>query len=167
MRPFSAFNKSILKFTKPSSNSLFNCHSLNGIKLITRLTLRLSHLCQHKFWHNFQDTLNPTCSFGDDSNTAIHYSHHCPNYLDERRTLLRNIESTGQNIYDNNDSQSQSCLYLVFLQAMMQQINVFDPIYCLLKDLASLLLTLESFEKFIFLNTYANTRVSNNSSHKI
>ena len=30
---FSAFNKSLLKFIRPSSNSTFKCHSLNGIKL--------------------------------------------------------------------------------------------------------------------------------------
>ena len=32
-----------------------------GIKLLTRLRLGLSHLRQHKFNHNFQDTINPLC----------------------------------------------------------------------------------------------------------
>ena len=73
-------------------NSIFNCHSPNGIKLITRLRLGLSHLREHKFRHNFQDTLNPICSYGDDIETAIHYLLHCPNYLDERRTLLDNLQ---------------------------------------------------------------------------
>ena len=31
---FSAFKKSISKFIRPSSNSIFNCHSPNGIKLM-------------------------------------------------------------------------------------------------------------------------------------
>ena len=53
---FSAFKKSILKFIRPSSNSIFNCHSPKGIKLITRLRFGLSHLYEHKFRHNFQDT---------------------------------------------------------------------------------------------------------------
>ena len=43
---FSAFKKSILKFIRPSSNSTFDCHSLNGIKLIIVLTLGISHLCE-------------------------------------------------------------------------------------------------------------------------
>ena len=39
---FSAYKKSILKSIRPSSNSIFNCHSPNGIKLITRLRLGVS-----------------------------------------------------------------------------------------------------------------------------
>ena len=101
---FSAIKKSILKFIRPSSNFTFNCHSPKGIKLITRLRLGLSHLREHKFRHNFQDTLNPICSCGDDIETTIHYLLHCPNYLDERRTLLGNLHSIGENIHDKNDS---------------------------------------------------------------
>ena len=63
---FSAFKKSIFKFIRPSSNSIFNCHSPKGIKLITRLSLGFSQLREHKFQHNFQDTLNPICSCEDD-----------------------------------------------------------------------------------------------------
>ena len=109
-KTFSAFKKSILKFIRPSSNSIFNCHSPKGIKLITRLRLGLSHLREHKFRHNFQDTLNPICSCGDDIETTIHYLLHCPNYLDERRTLLDNLQSIGENIHDKNDSQISELL---------------------------------------------------------
>ena len=55
---FSAFKKSIFKFIRPFSNWIFNCH---GIKLITRIRLGLSHLREHKFRQNFQDTLNLIC----------------------------------------------------------------------------------------------------------
>ena len=63
-KTFSAFKKTILKFLRPSSNSIFNCDNPKGIKLITRLRLGLSHLCEHKFRDNFQDILNPICSCG-------------------------------------------------------------------------------------------------------
>ena len=53
-KTFSAFKKSILKFIRPFSNSIFNCHSTKGIKLITRLRLGLSHLREHKFQDNFR-----------------------------------------------------------------------------------------------------------------
>ena len=109
-KTFTASKKNILKFIRPSSNSIFNCHSPKGIKLITRLRLGLSHLCEHKFRHNFQDTLNPICSCGDDIETTIHYLLHCPDYLDERRTLLDNLQSTGENIHDKNDSQISELL---------------------------------------------------------
>ena len=37
----STFKKNICKFIRPSSNSIFNCHSPNGMKLIARLRLGL------------------------------------------------------------------------------------------------------------------------------
>ena len=63
---FNIFRKSILKFIRPSANSLFNCHNPKGIKFITRLRLGLSQLREHKFKHSFQDSLNPFCSWGLD-----------------------------------------------------------------------------------------------------
>ena len=109
-KTFSAFQKSILKFIRPSSNSIFNCHSPKGIKLITRLRLGLSFLREYKFRHNLKGTLNPTCSCGDDIEITIHYLLHCPNYLDERRTLLDSLQSIGENIHDKNDSQISELL---------------------------------------------------------
>ena len=51
---FSAFKKSVLKFIRPSSNSVFNSHGVKGIKSITKLRLGLSHICERNFPHNFQ-----------------------------------------------------------------------------------------------------------------
>ena len=50
---FSTFRKNILKFIRPSSSSIFNCHSPKSIKLITRLRSDLSHLLEHKFRRNY------------------------------------------------------------------------------------------------------------------
>ena len=85
---FNIFRKSILKFTRPSANSLFNCHNPKGIKFITRLRLCLSHLREHKFKHNFQGSLNPFCSCGLDMESTAHFLLHCPTYIIERRALL-------------------------------------------------------------------------------
>ena len=104
-KTFFAFKKSILKFVRPSSNYISNYHSPKVIKLITRLRLGLSHLREHKFRHNFQDAFNPICSCGDDIETTTHDLIHSPIYLDESRTLLDNLESIGENIYNENDSQ--------------------------------------------------------------
>ena len=108
-KTFSAFKKNTLKFIRPSSNSIFNCHSPKGIKLITIFRLGLSHLREHKFRYNFVN-FNPICSCGDDIETTIHYLLHCPNYLDERKTLLDNPQSIGENIHDKNDSQISELL---------------------------------------------------------
>ena len=149
-KTFPAFKKSILKFIRLSSNSIFNCHSSKEIKLITRLMLSLSHLREHKLRHNFQDTLNPICSCGDDIETAIHYLINCPNCLDERRhswTVFKVLQKTSM---IKMIPRSQNCFYLEFLQIKMHQIHVFSMLpsntYWLLKDLTSFLLTYESFE---------------------
>ena len=65
---------------------MFNCHNPSGIKLITRLKLGFRNLSEHKFRENFQDTLNPFCSSGENIETATYYLLDCPNYLNDRMT---------------------------------------------------------------------------------
>ena len=95
---FNIFRKSILKFIRPSANSLFNCHNPKGIKFITRLRLGLSHLREHKFKHSFQDSLNPFCSCGLDIESTAHFLLHCPMYITERHTLLSTIKNIDNNL---------------------------------------------------------------------
>ena len=97
---FNIFKKSILKFIRPSANSLFNCHNPKGIKFITRLRLGLSHLREHKFKHSFQDSLNPFCSCGLDIESTAHFLLHCPTYIIERRTLLSTLVNIDNNLLD-------------------------------------------------------------------
>ena len=105
---FSTFEKCILKFIRPSSKPIFNCHSPNGINLITGLRLGLSHLCEHKLGHCFLDTFNQIGSCGDDIETIIHYLLHCPNSVE--RTLLHNLQHIGEDIHDKNDFQVSELL---------------------------------------------------------
>ena len=85
---FNIFRKSILKFIRPSANSLFNCNNPKEIKFITRLRLGLSHLREHKFKHSFEDSLKQFCSCGLDIESIAHFLLHCPTYITERCTLL-------------------------------------------------------------------------------
>ena len=97
------------------TRSSFNCHNPKVIKSITRLGLDLSHLCEHKFRHKFQDTLILIWSWGYEIETKIHYLLHCPNYFHDKRTLLDNLQSIGENIPDNNDDQiSELPLFSVY-----------------------------------------------------
>ena len=73
----SAFKEQILKFIRPSPSSTFNVHTPHGIKLLTRLRVRLSHLREHEFRHNFQDSLDPFCNCGWHIETTIHFFLHC------------------------------------------------------------------------------------------
>ena len=55
---YESFRKALLNFIRPSENKIFNIHDQVGVKLLTRLRLGLSQLREHKFRHNFEDTLN-------------------------------------------------------------------------------------------------------------
>ena len=67
-----------------------------GIKLLTRLTLGLSHLCEYKFKHSFQDSLNSICSCDKDIETSAPFLLHCPNCSNERSTFLNTIGSINR-----------------------------------------------------------------------
>ena len=72
----------------------------------------LSHLPEHKFKHNFQDTLNPICNCGKDIETTSHHLLHCPNYLYERKTLLKTVSCIVPNIFHfNKDQLTEILLY--------------------------------------------------------
>ena len=87
----SVFEKNLLKFIRPSRNSVFNCHNCKEIKYLTRLRLGLSHLREHKFKHSFQDTLNPFCSCGLDVETNTHFFLYYHLFTNQRRTLLNAV----------------------------------------------------------------------------
>ena len=59
---YSVFRNTLLKLIKPLENNIYNIHDPQGLKLLSRLRLGFSHLREHKFRHNFQDTLNLMCS---------------------------------------------------------------------------------------------------------
>ena len=78
---FVIFKNSIIKFTKPSPSNVFDCDNLKGI---TRLSIGLSHLREHKSKHIFQDCLNRICSWSLDIESNSHFLFQCPIFNDER-----------------------------------------------------------------------------------
>ena len=107
---FSIFKNNILKFIRPSPNSIFNCHNIKGVKLLTRLRSGLSHLRDHIFKHSFQDSLNPICNYGTDVETTTYYLFHCPLFSHERLILINNIRNIDKNIINLNDSRFSEVL---------------------------------------------------------
>ena len=98
---FSVFKSNILKFIRPSPNSVYNCHNPRGICLITRLRLGLSHLREYKFKHGFQDTLNPLCSCDNDVESTEHFFLYCPQFANERRILLSTLGNFNCSLLEN------------------------------------------------------------------
>ena len=111
-REFSQFLKNLLNLIRPCSNSIFNIHNPYRIKLLTRLRLGLSHLRDHKFRHCFQDTLNPLCDCGNDTETTTYFFLHCPSFQTPRQTLLSYIRNIHKQILSHGEDQLiQTFLY--------------------------------------------------------
>ena len=82
------FRNSLLKIGRPIQNPIYNIHDPMGIKYLTRLR----HLNDHKFRHNFQDSLNQFCPCSPDVESHIHYFLHCQYYNGIRKTLLDTVK---------------------------------------------------------------------------
>ena len=109
---YRTFKNTILKFLRPSPNSVFKCHNPQGIKFLTRLRLGLSHLREHKFKHSFQDLLNPLCKCGFDVESTSHFLLHCPICNNELSSLLSTVRNIDCKVLENTDSSlTQTLLY--------------------------------------------------------
>ena len=93
-------------------NSICNIHNPLGIKYLTRLRIGFSYLKEHKFKHNFQDSIDPMCSCSSGTETTIHFFLHCTNFNTQRQTLFDKIVTTDPNILtENEDSIVNTLLF--------------------------------------------------------
>ena len=87
--------KSMLKdFFNVKQKSLFAIHDSARFKLLLRLRLKFSHLNEHKFRHNFKDTVNPMSDFGSENETTNHFFLRCPFFAINRQKLLNDLLKT-------------------------------------------------------------------------
>ena len=86
------FKKRYMEFFKVGAKSLYGIHHPLGTKLLTRLRVGLSHLRDHKFSHNFQDTSDPFClCLCNEKETVEHYLLHCPCHDNHRDVLFETL----------------------------------------------------------------------------
>ena len=84
--------KSMLKdFFNLKQKSLFAIHDPAGVKLLSRLRLKFSHLNEHKFRHNFKDALSSMCGCGSETETTDHFFLRCPFFAINRQKLLNDL----------------------------------------------------------------------------
>ena len=69
-----------------------------GSKLLNRLRLGFSHLREHKFQHNFADTVNPLCSCALETESTDHFFPRCQNYVSFRTALMNELSSVNSGI---------------------------------------------------------------------
>ena len=101
----SLLKKELLVFIRPKDRSIYNSFDPVGLKLLTRLRIKLSHLREHKFRHNCLDTLNPLCSSSLEIESTIHYLLRCPFFTPIKKTLLDNIINIIGSITDLSDDK--------------------------------------------------------------
>ena len=63
-----------------------------------------SHLNEHKFRHNFRDTLNLFCSYNLEPETLTHFLLHCPHHNIHRITLLDSVFAIDESISHLSDA---------------------------------------------------------------
>ena len=95
---------------KIKENSTFPVSDPHGLKLLTHLRLNFNHLNEHKFKHNFRDTLNPMCSCGAGIETVDHYVLHCQNFALVRSSFLNRIFEINVEFKNMNDLTLTSLL---------------------------------------------------------
>ena len=114
---FKVFKKRLLSFIRPMPNSIYNIHNPLGVKYLTRLRIGFSHLKEHKFKHNFQDSVDPMCSCSSGIETTIHFFLHCVNFNIQRQTLFDKIATIDANILTENEDSILNTLLFVKLNS--------------------------------------------------
>ena len=87
------FCKNLLTFIRPSEKSIYNIYGPQGSKLLNRLRLGFSHLHEHKFRHNFADTVNPLCPCALETESTEYFFLRCQNYVSLRTALMKELTS--------------------------------------------------------------------------
>ena len=94
------FKKSLLNFIRPSPSPVYGVHHPYGLTLLTRFRLGMSHLREHKFPHNFNDTVDPFCFCRSNSIERMkHYLLHCPMHAAQRILLSYSLRDNGVYIF--------------------------------------------------------------------
>ena len=106
------FKKCILEFIRPKANSIFNINNPMGLKYLTRLRLVFSHLKEHKFKHNFQDSVDSLCSCGIETESTKHFLLHCANFSIQNRTFFDQLTELNIDILTRNDNYIVKTLLL-------------------------------------------------------
>ena len=99
----SSFKAAMLKFLRPNANSVFRVTNNKGVVLLNRLRVSFSHLREHKFRHNFADTVDPFCNCRNNSiETTQHFLIHCSDYSNDRLVMFDNLLQLDINLLPLN-----------------------------------------------------------------
>ena len=81
------------------------------MKYLNRLRLNFSNLNEHKFHHNFRDTVKPLCCCNTETGTTSHYLLRCRLLSEQRTKLLENLENLDNTLLSRHGELLQILLY--------------------------------------------------------
>ena len=113
MPSLASFKRTLLQYFKPVFRPVFKCPDRLGVIYLTRLRVGFSHLKEHKFRHNFQDTTDPFCSCRTGAvEDTKHYLLQCPNYDNQRLALFNDLNNLSVTLFPY--SSITLCDFLLF-----------------------------------------------------
>ena len=145
----SIFKSKLLKFIRPKPCPSYGIHDPLGLKYLTRLRLGFSHLREHKFRHNFQDTINPLCPCNLESETTSHYLLRCTFFTCHRKELFDSLELIDPRLTRFNDEKLVTTL--LFGDASYSLENNVSIILASIKFIVAT----DRFSNSLFWNSYS------------
>ena len=85
------FKRKLLYSFKPDKCSNYGIYDRVGLRFLTQLRVDLNPLRKYKFNHNFADTSDELCSYGDGVEDIHHYLLDCHQFVDIRNALMDSI----------------------------------------------------------------------------
>ena len=93
---------------RPVQKSVLNIFDPKGLILLPRLRLGFSHLNRHRFQQNFENCINPLCSYSLVTEDTLHYLHHWHQFSQYRLDLMNSVKS----VLDNFETYHKKDIYL-------------------------------------------------------
>ena len=102
--------KRLFACIRPKQCNIYNIIDPSGLKLFTRLRVNLSLVREHKFRHNFRNTLNPLCSCSLEIESTSYYLLRCHFFTHIQRIRLDNIIDIIGDISNFSDDELTNLL---------------------------------------------------------
>ena len=95
---YNLLRNALLKFIRPAQRKTFNINDSVVVKLLTRLRLGFSRLCEHKF-------RNPLCPCSIETETTVHYFLRCHLYNANRSDLMNELNEIDSSFSTLNENK--------------------------------------------------------------
>ena len=112
------FKYMLMKLFSLQERSLFSVHDWTGnsldLELVKeRFRLKFSHLNEHKFCHDFKDTIVVICICGTETETTEHFFLRCSFFVTEREKLYNDVYDK---LFSSQNLSEKSMIVILFYE---------------------------------------------------